>query len=105
LIERRRRQASDQRQQLLVISVVALQMLGVAATVDRLRDRTSDSLRCNRAEGKRALLFLDELQRVVDYADGENVLCDLVDIYGASTDAVVLVDGSNERAERTRRTR
>jgi len=51
-----------------------------------------------RREGKRALLFLDELQRVVDYADGENVLCDLVDIYGGSTDAVVLVDGSNERA-------
>lgn len=51
-----------------------------------------------RREGKRALLFLDELQRVVDYADGDNVLCDLVDIYGGSGDAVVLVDGSNERA-------
>ncbi|HEV2998322.1 MAG TPA: ATP-binding protein, partial [Solirubrobacteraceae bacterium] len=51
-----------------------------------------------RAEGRRALLFLDELQRVVDYADGENVLCDLVDIYGGSKDAVVLVDGSDERA-------
>lgn len=51
-----------------------------------------------RREGKRALLFLDELQRVVDYADGDNVLCDLVDIYGGSEDAVVLVDGSNERA-------
>lgn len=51
-----------------------------------------------RREGKRALLFLDELQRVVDYADGEIVLRDLIDIYGASNDAVVLVDGSNERA-------
>jgi hypothetical protein len=51
-----------------------------------------------RREGKRALLFLDELQRVVDYADGETVLRDLIDIYGASNDAVVLVDGSNERA-------
>ena len=51
-----------------------------------------------RQEGKRALLFLDELQRVVDYADGETVLCDLIDLYGASGDAVVLVDGSNERA-------
>jgi hypothetical protein len=51
-----------------------------------------------RAEGRRALLFLDELQRVVDYADGENVLCDLIDIYGGSKDAVVLVDGSDERA-------
>ncbi len=51
-----------------------------------------------RREGKRTLLFLDELQRVVDYADGETVLRDLIDLYGASNDAVVLVDGSNERA-------
>jgi len=51
-----------------------------------------------RRAGKRALLFLDELQRVVDYSDGETVLCDLIDIYGGSQDAVVLVDGSNERA-------
>lgn len=51
-----------------------------------------------RQKGKRALLFLDELQRVVDYADGEIVLRDLIDIYGASSEAVVLVDGSNERA-------
>ena len=40
-----------------------------------------------RREGKRALLFLDELQRVVDYADGETVLRDLMDLYGASKDA------------------
>ena len=51
-----------------------------------------------RSEGRRALLFLDELQRVVDYADGEVVLQDLVDLYAGSTDAVVLVDGSDERA-------
>lgn len=51
-----------------------------------------------RAEGRRALLFLDELQRVVDYADSDVVLSDLVDLYGGSRDAVVLVDGSDERA-------
>jgi AAA+ ATPase superfamily predicted ATPase len=51
-----------------------------------------------RRERKRALLFLDELQRVVDYSDGEIVLRDLIDIYGASGDAVVLVDGSHERS-------
>jgi AAA ATPase domain len=51
-----------------------------------------------RRDGKRALLFLDELQRVVDYTDGETLLCDLVDLYGTSNDAVVLVDGSNARA-------
>ncbi len=43
-------------------------------------------------------MFFDELQRVVDYADGEEVLRDLIDIYGASEHAVVLVDGSDERA-------
>jgi AAA ATPase domain len=47
---------------------------------------------------RRALVFLDELQRVVGYADGEVVLRDLIDLYGASEDAVVLVDGSDERA-------
>jgi hypothetical protein len=47
---------------------------------------------------KRAVVFFDELQRVVDYADGGEVLRDLVDIYGASEHAVVLVDGSDERA-------
>ncbi len=51
-----------------------------------------------RHSGKRVLLFLDELQRVVDYADGEAVLCDLIDLYGASSNTIVLVDGSNERA-------
>jgi hypothetical protein len=51
-----------------------------------------------RREGTRALLFLDELLRVVDYADGEIVLRDLIDVYGGQNDAVVLVDGSNERA-------
>lgn len=51
-----------------------------------------------RRKGKRALVFLDELQRVVDDVGGEGVLLDLVDIYGASEHAVVLVDGSDERA-------
>jgi hypothetical protein len=48
--------------------------------------------------GKRAAVFFDELQRVVDYADGEEVLHDLIDIYGTSEHAAVLVDGSDERA-------
>lgn len=43
------------------------------------------------------ILFLDELQRVVTYADGGEILADLVDLYRASGDVVVLVDGSNER--------
>ncbi len=44
------------------------------------------------------VLFLDELQRVVDYADGEQVLGDLVDLYSGVTDVVLLVDGSDERS-------
>lgn len=51
-----------------------------------------------RHRGKQAILFFDELQRVVDYSDGNEILGDLVDIYSGSEHAVVLVDGSDERA-------
>lgn len=44
------------------------------------------------------LLFLDELQRVVDYADGEQLLKDLIDLYAGTSHVMVLVDGSDERA-------
>lgn len=54
-----------------------------------------------RRQGRRALLYLDELQRVASYADGGQVLGDLVDLYGASEDVVLLVDGSEERALET----
>jgi AAA+ ATPase superfamily predicted ATPase len=48
---------------------------------------------------RRVLLFFDELQRVVDYADGRDVLADLRDVYSAERgQAVVLVDGSDERS-------
>lgn len=50
-----------------------------------------------RREKRKCLLFLDELQRVVDYSDSATVLADLVDLYAGSSDAVVLVDGSDER--------
>jgi hypothetical protein len=42
-------------------------------------------------------LFLDELQRAVDYSDGVGLIRDLVDIYAGNPDVVLLVDGSNER--------
>jgi hypothetical protein len=79
---------------------VPLDLSALARELHELPARTVLSLPAElaRREGKRALLFLDELQRVVDYADGETVLSDLIDLYGASNDAVVLVDGSNERA-------
>jgi AAA ATPase-like protein len=43
------------------------------------------------------VLFLDELQRATSYVDGDQVLHDLVDLYGGSSDVTVLVDGSDER--------
>lgn len=43
------------------------------------------------------VLFLDELQRVVSYVDGEELLHDLVDLYSGAADAVVLADGSSQR--------
>jgi hypothetical protein len=48
--------------------------------------------------GKPVVLYLDELQRAVDYAEGAEVLGDLVDLYSGQTDVVLLVDGSDERA-------
>lgn len=47
---------------------------------------------------KPVVLYLDELQRAVDYADGDETLSDLVDLYSHVTSVVVLVDGSDERA-------
>ena len=65
-----------------------------------LPTRTILSLPSRLAEetGKPVVLYLDELQRAVDYVDGEEVLGDLVDLYSGGTDVVVLVDGSKERA-------
>jgi hypothetical protein len=54
--------------------------------------------RLHQQTGQPVLFFLDELQRAVNYADGEQVLGDLVDIYSGSADVVLLVDGSEERA-------
>jgi hypothetical protein len=50
-----------------------------------------------RQRGRRGVLFLDEVQRAVDYADGAKLLSDVVDLYGGDQDVVVLADGSDER--------
>jgi hypothetical protein len=50
-----------------------------------------------RQHGRKAVLFLDELQRAADYADGVSLVHDLADIYAGNSDVVVLVDGSDER--------
>lgn len=49
------------------------------------------------SDGRRAVLWLDELQRVADYEDGSALLHDLSDLYAGQDAAVVLVDGSSER--------
>lgn len=48
--------------------------------------------------GAQTVLFLDELQRVTDYADGDAILSDLVDLYGGQSAVSVIADGSNERS-------
>ncbi len=48
--------------------------------------------------GKPVVFFLDEIQRAVDYTDGEEMLQALVDLYsGGGSEVVVLVDGSDDR--------
>jgi hypothetical protein len=50
-----------------------------------------------RQQRRPVVLFLDELQRAVDYADGLGLVHDLLDIYSGNQDVVVLVDGSDDR--------
>lgn len=50
-----------------------------------------------RQQSRKVVFFIDELQRAVDYADGVSLVHDLVDIYSGNPDAVMLVDGSDER--------
>ena len=74
-----------------------LSQLGAEPGALPTRTILSLPLEIARQTGRSVVLFLDELQRAVDYADGEHVLGDLVDIYSGATDVVVLVDGSEER--------
>lgn len=79
---------------------VPLDLNELDAEPGELPARTILSLPSRLAEetGRPVVFYLDELQRAVDYVDGEQVLGDLVDLYSGATDVVVLVDGSNERA-------
>lgn len=62
--------------------------------------RTILSLPARLAEetGQSVIFYLDELQRTIDYAGGDRLLGDLVDLYSGGVDVVLLVDGSSERA-------
>jgi hypothetical protein len=79
---------------------IPLDLSQLDAEPGALPTRTILSLPSKLAEetGHRVVFFLDEIQRAVDYADGDQLLGDLVDLYSGATDVVVLVDGSEERA-------
>lgn len=79
---------------------VPLDLSGLGTSPDRLPTREVLSLPVTIAQqqGRHGVLFLDELQRVVDYEDGDQLLIDFVDLYSGSDDVVVLVDGSDQRA-------
>jgi hypothetical protein len=49
------------------------------------------------AKGTRILLVFDELQRAAEYADRDELLHDIADLYAGQHDVVVLVDGSHQR--------
>lgn len=49
------------------------------------------------AHGPRVVIFFDELQRVAEYDDRDELLHDLTDLYAAQYAAMVLVDGSHQR--------
>lgn len=49
------------------------------------------------AQGGRVVVFFDELQRVAEYDDGDELLHDLSDLYAGQDAAVILVDGSHQR--------
>lgn len=75
-----------------------LRELGARPADLPVRDVIALPARVAEREKRHVLLFLDEIQRVVDYADGQVVIADIVDIYGKAPDAIVLADGSDERA-------
>ena len=54
-------------------------------------------LKIAREHGARVVFCIDELQRAVDYGDGEGLIGDLVDIYAGQADVVLLVSGSRKR--------
>lgn len=84
----------------------ALGELGLPLDLSRLDgDRSPETarkvltlpLKVARAAGRPLIFYLDELQRAVEYENGERLLGDLVDVYSGQTEAVLLVDGSEER--------
>lgn len=74
-----------------------LSQLGSQPTPPTARTILSLPSRLAEETGQPVVFYLDELQRVIDYAGGERLLGELVDLYSGSADVVLLVDGSSER--------
>ena len=78
-----------------------LSHLGRDPDANTLRQVVALPLELARRTERRTVFYLDELQRITDYADGETFVLDLVDIYTNNSMnelVTVLVDGSDERA-------
>jgi hypothetical protein len=74
-----------------------LSQFGVAVPDATRRAALELPLAIARQQRRPVVLFIDELQRAVDYADGVGLIHDLLDIYSGNQDVVVLVDGSDDR--------
>lgn len=61
------------------------------------RDALELPLNIARQQKAPVIFCVDELQRAVEYADGEGLVGDLIDLYAGQTDVVLLVSGSQER--------
>jgi hypothetical protein len=78
-----------------------LRELGTEPEISTLRQVVSVPLELARVLEIQTVLYLDELQRVNDYSDGERFVADLVDVYADNSGngfVTVLVNGSDERA-------
>jgi hypothetical protein len=78
-----------------------LRELGAEPALTTVRRVISLPFHAARDLDRKVIFYLDELQRVADYADGDTFISDLVDVY-ANTEAAdhvtVLVNGSDTRA-------
>ncbi|HEV7566358.1 MAG TPA: hypothetical protein VGO31_10400 [Microbacteriaceae bacterium] len=82
---------------------IDLSELGNAPDARAVREVVALPLKMAQRANQPTVFYLDELQRVADYSDGETFVLDLVDVYTNNEQNAlvsVLVDGSDERALR-----
>jgi hypothetical protein len=77
-----------------------LRELGAEPNARTTRQTVSLPLQLARTLRRATVFYLDELQRVADYVDGDAFVTDLVDVYAGSANQLVtvLVNGSDQRA-------